>query len=67
MMAKAGDFVYVDRSVFVASPQRSGELVKCEVLEDSGHSQTYVTKADGSGGSPLYVRNKELREVSDER
>ena len=64
-MARTGDFVYVDRSVFVSSPQRSGELVKCEVLEDSGHSQTYVTKADGSGGSPMYVFNKELREVRD--
>lgn len=63
-MAKTGDFVYVDRSVFVASPQRSGELVKCEVLEDSGHSQTYVTKADSSG-TPMYVFNKELREVRD--
>ena len=63
-MAKTGDFVYVDRSVFVASPQRSGEVVKCEVLEDSGPSQTYLTKTDGSG-SPMYVFNKELREVSD--
>lgn len=64
-MAKTGDIVYVDRSVFVASPLRSGVLVKCEVLEDSGPSQTYVTKADGTSGSPMYVFNKDLREVSD--
>ena len=65
-MAKAGDFVYVDHSVFVASPQRSGKVVKCEVMRASGPSQTYLTKTDGSG-SPMYVFNKELREVSDER
>ena len=64
-MANRGDIVYVDRSVFVASPLRSGVLVKCEVLEDSGPSQTYVTKADGTSGSPMYVFNKDLREVSD--
>ena len=60
-MAKTGDFVYVDRSVFIASPQKSGKLVKCEVLEDSGPSQTYLTKTDGSG-SPMYVFNRELKE-----
>lgn len=59
-MAKTGDIVYVDRSVFVASPQRSGTLVKCEVLEDSGPSQTYLTKTDGSG-SPMYVFNREIK------
>jgi hypothetical protein len=63
-MAKTGDFVYVDRDVFVASPQRSGKLVKCEVLEDSGPSQTYLTKTDGSG-SPMYVFNRELKEDGD--
>ncbi|NDD55221.1 hypothetical protein EBZ39_15385 [bacterium] len=64
-MAKKGDVVYVDAKVFVASRVPSGVLVKCEVLEDSGPSQTYITKATGGGGSPLYVFNNELKEAVD--
>ena len=61
-MAKAGDFVYVDAKVFVASRAPTGVMVRCEVMEDSGPSQTYAVKAEGGGGTPLYVFNRELKE-----
>lgn len=60
-MAKAGDIVFVDSSVFMASPLRTGELRECVVLEDSKASQTYVTKTNGTD-TPMYVWNHLLVE-----
>ena len=67
MKAKKGDIVLVDGGVLTASPLRGqGEAIACEVLFDSGDSQTYVAPLTMS--SPLYVFNKDItskKEVSD--
>jgi hypothetical protein len=58
---KAGDRVWVDEGVFIASPQRGGGIsYECEVLEDSRVNQTYVCRINGCG-SPLYVFNADIK------
>lgn len=58
--AKRGDIVLVDRGAFIASPERGKGVIKCEVLEDSRETQTYVVPLPPHLGSPLYVFNRDI-------
>ena len=57
IQVKKGDVVMVDDGFLTASPWRGRGAVKCEVLEDSGVSQTYVCPENNT---PQYVFNKDI-------
>ena len=60
MFAK-GETVLVDRGVFVASPWRNLGWIKCQVLEDSRDTQTYVVPLPPHLGTPMYVFNRDIK------
>lgn len=67
MTAKIGDIVAVDSGVFVASRDRGKGTVKCMVLEDSKEHQTYVVSLPPHKSSPMYVFNRDILKILEEK